>query len=246
MSAEHPTAVIVDDATFTRQSFPELMPELNVQAGFATPQQLVSSGVRADLVILEVQRADKSVDEVRLGLDGLRLAVAEGHRVCVYTQEARPFIHAACIAAGANGVVSRAESLPVTQRAFLEVARGSTIITQGIINAFDLLSRRQQLTVLTPTQRSILNARARRLTFTDIATQLELPVDVVLDEWRAASAAIARYLQESCLETATTSLGLVAEDLADIWPCPSGHGRTPAPGHPPPSAETDPTLRGPA
>lgn len=212
--------MIVDDATFTRQSLPALMPELTFNGCFATAEQLVSSNVTADLVILEVQRADKCVDEVRQGLAGLRLAVAAGHRVCVYTQEARTFIHAACLAAGAAGVVSRADPLAVTQAAFLEVARGGRIITQGLINAFDLLPRRRQLTVLSPRQRTIVSARARQLTFAAIAGKLEIPATVVLDEWRTASAALSCFLQAACLEVATGALGLVPDDLADIWPSP--------------------------
>jgi DNA-binding NarL/FixJ family response regulator len=229
MSPPRPTAIVVDDATFTRQSLPALMPKLNITADFATAQQLISSGARADLVILEIQRADKCPDEVRQGLDGLRLATGAGHRVCVYTQEARPFVHAACLAAGAKGVVSRAASLPVTQDGFLEVARGSTIITQGLINAFDLLPRRRQLTVINPRQRTILSSRARQLSLTEIAEQLEIPLSVVQEEWRIACVAVSRFLQEACLEVATNVLGLIPGELGDIWPqpqprCPESSG----------------------
>lgn len=236
--------MVVDDATFTRQSLPALMPKLDFLAGFATAEDFVASGVRPDLVILEVQRADKCLDEVRQGLGGLRLAVGAGHRVCVYTQEARPFIHAACLAAGARGILSRAEPLDITQHAFLEVARGSTILTQGLIGAFDLLPRRRQLDVLCPRQRTILKARARRLTFEDIAAELDVPVTIVLQEWRAASAAVSRFLQEACLETVTGGLGLVTDGLADIWPGPGScgepaagsgqHGTGQVAGDPPP------------
>ena len=227
MSVDRPSAVIIDDATVIRQSFPAVMPELEIAATFATADQFISSGVRVDLVILELQRVDKCPIEVRRGLDSLRLAVAEGHRVCSYTQEARPFVHAACLAAGARGVVSKGDPLPVAQQLFLDVARGQTIITADLITAFDLLPKRRQLAVLTARQRSILNARARRLTFAETAEKLDLDASVVLTEWRKASAALGEHLRGADLELVTGQLELDPAGLADIWPvAPSDGPRT--------------------
>lgn len=197
------------------------MPKLNVTAAYPTAEELIASGIRTDLVILELQRADKCVDEVRAGLEGLQQAVRAGYRVCVYTQEARTFIHAACLASGARGVVSRGEPLSVAQQAFLDVAGGHTIVTQGIINAFDLLPRRRQLTVVTPTQRTIVGARARQDSFAEIAARLEIPLPAVMDEWHRACEAVSGYLQEVCLEVATEILGLVPDELGDVWPQPT-------------------------
>ena len=218
MNTAWPTAVVVDDAILIRQALPVLMPKLHITSSFATADEFCGSGVRADLVILEMQRVDKCPDEVRRDIDDLRRVVSQGHQVCSYTQETRPFVHAACLASGARGVISKADPLPVAQELFLSVAGGDTIITADLVAAFDLLPRRRQLAVLTECQRSILTARARRWSFPVTAAHLGLPEDVVRTEWQAASEALARYLHHADLDTVTARLDLDPGALADIWP----------------------------
>ncbi|MFV0533842.1 MAG: hypothetical protein ACK5MR_09330 [Cumulibacter sp.] len=218
MSYARPTAILVDDSSLTRASLPALMPELEFVGSFSTADECVGHGSRADVTVLELERADKCVNEVRHGLDGLRRAIRAGHRACVYTQEPRPFIHAACLAAGAKGVVSRAKPLDVAEKAFLEVAHGHAIISQGLVIAFDQLPRRHQLAMLTPQQRSVLSARARALPSPAIAGMLHLPAHQVQLEWRRICSAISRFLQRGDLSVATGVLGLPTDDLADLWP----------------------------
>ncbi|WP_134322213.1 response regulator transcription factor [Cumulibacter soli] len=219
MSYARPTAILVDDSSLTRASLPGLMPELDFVGSFSTADECVGRGTRADVTIIELERADKCVNEVRHGLDGLRRAISAGHHACVYTQEARPFIHAACLAAGAKGVVSRAKPLDVAEKAFLEVAHGHAFISQGLVIAFDQLPRRHQFAMLTPQQSTILNARARGLPFPAIAGMLHLPASQVQFEWRRICSAISHFLQRGDLSVATGVLGLPADDLADLWPC---------------------------
>lgn len=218
MITTRPTVAIVDDATVIRRSFPLLMPELDVVASFNTAAQLIDSGVEADLVVLEVQHSEKNPDEVRAGVEGLRDAVAAGHRVCVYTQEHRPFVHAACLASGAQGVVSKAQPLPTAQQAFLAAARGATITPAGLIQAYDLLPANRQLTIFNGRERAVLSARARHLAFSEIAVRLDLSEAAVIDAWHTLCASIGKHLQTSCLDVAVTRLGLDPTNLADLWP----------------------------
>lgn len=232
MTALRPTVAIVDDATVIRSSFPFLMPELDVVASFTTASQLLDSGIEVDLVVLEVQHSEKNPDEVRAGVTALRAAVAAGHRVCVYTQEHRPFVHAACLASGAQGIVSKAQPLPTAQQAFLAAARGATITPTDLIQAYDLLPANRQLAIFNGRERAVLNARARHLAFNEIAARLELSEAAVLDAWHALCASIGKHLQTSCLDVAITRLALDPTNLADLWPpcrCPGGGNRQSGP-----------------
>ena len=222
--------MIIDDATFIRQAFPALMPQLSIRGSFVTVQQFITSGVQADLVILELQRVDKCPHEVRRGITGLHLAVLAGYRVCIYTQEPRPFIHAACLACGATGVVAKGDPLPDAQRTFLEIARGHAVVPPELIEAFDLLPRRRQLTMLTAGQRAVLRARAQRAMVSQTAAQLGLSVPEVFADWRAVSEAVRRYLQHTPLSMVLRELHLDPDAMADIWCPPPGTADTVAAG----------------
>lgn len=218
VSSTRPSAVIIDDAAFIRQAFAALMPKLNVLGGFSSADDFTESGARADVVVLELQRVDKSPGEVRRGLADLHRIAGAGNRVCVFSQEPRSYIHAACLAMGASGVVSKGDALPIAERWFVEVARGHVVVPDELVAAFDLLPRRRQLTLLTAQQRAVLRARARRWTLIETAERLEIAVTSAFAEWRAVGAAVHRYLQAAPLGDVTGELGLSPGDMADIWP----------------------------
>lgn len=87
-----PTAIVVDDATAIRQSLPALMPALDFIGSYSSAEELVRSGQRADLIVLDLHLVNSRQKEVRQGIAALRLVASAGHRVCIYTQEERRFV----------------------------------------------------------------------------------------------------------------------------------------------------------
>lgn len=214
-----PTAIVVDDATAIRQSLPALMPALDFIGSYSSAEDLVRSGQRADLIVLDLHLVNSRQKEVRQGIAALRLVASAGHRVCIYTQEERRFVLAACLAAGAAGVASKADPLEPVQEAFLEVAAGGSVIPQPLISVIELLVRRNQLTVLSERQREVLAGRARGLTYAELAAKLYVSESTLRGYWRDTADVVRHHLQEeSTPADIEHALGLTPGDLLDIWP----------------------------
>ena len=64
-----------------------------------------------------------------------------GYRVCVFSQEERRFVLAACLAAGAHGLVSKAASTPRLEEALREVAAGQVVIPPAVIGLVEVRRR---------------------------------------------------------------------------------------------------------
>lgn len=124
MPAERPRVAVVDDATVIRESFAVLMPQIEVVGAYPTVERLLTERPDADVVVLDLHLANCAQPDSRQGVAAVRAAVAAGYRVCAYSQEERRFVLAATLAAGARGVVSKAEPLGVAQEAFTAVAAG--------------------------------------------------------------------------------------------------------------------------
>ena len=223
-----PTAVVVDDATFIRRAFPVLMPLLDVGCTFSTAEELLQADISADVVVLELQSSEKDPMEVRAGITALRDVVAAGHVVCVYTQEDRPFVHAACLASGAAGVVLKSATVVEAQDAFVEVAGGGGEFPAELLGRIEQLSQRGGLGMLSPRKRRILSARAQGMSLIQIAAQLDEPEALAIEEWHVTARALRQFLSYASLGMVCRQFGLDAEDLPDIWSTPF------------PSAVTDP------
>ncbi|WP_153506231.1 response regulator [Cumulibacter manganitolerans] len=216
-----PTALVVDDATFIREAFPVLMPQLDVRGAFPTAEALLVSRRRADVVVLELQEAQKCPVELRAGMAALRTLTRAGYAVCVYTQEQRPFVHAACLASGAVGVVSKSAPSPLAQDAFVDVANGGTEFPPELLARIQQLSERGGLGLLSPRKRQIFAARARGMSITAIAaTLLDEPEALAVEEWHITGRLVREFLSYASLAMISRQLGLDPEDFADIWPIP--------------------------
>lgn len=217
-----PTAVVVDDATAIRQSLPALLGRLEVIGSFSSSEQFDASGLRPEVVVLDLHLVNARQQEVRQGVAALRHVRGAGHRVCIYTQEERPFVLAACLAAGAFGIASKADSLEHAEAAFLEVAAGGTVIPRSLVGAIELLVRRGQITLLSPRQRDVLAGRARGLTYAEMASRLFLSESTLRGYWRETAEAVRDYLAETTPSDIEHALGLAPGDLLEIWAEPDG------------------------
>ncbi len=213
-----PTAVVVDDATVIRESVSMLMPDIDVVATFATVERLVQQRPAADVAILDLHLANATQPDTRQGIAAVRAAVAAGYRVCVFSQEERRFVLAATIAAGARGVVSKAEGIAAAQDAFRAVAAGEVVIPQSLIGLVEVLVRRNSLTILSERQRQVLAGRARGFTYAELGNQLYLSESTLRGYWTGVTDAVSTYLQQVTPADIEHALGLGPGDLLEFWP----------------------------
>jgi DNA-binding NarL/FixJ family response regulator len=212
------TAIAVDDATVIRESLPIMLPQLTFVGSYATVEQMLQESRSADVVILDLHLVNDHQPSVSQGVAAIRSVVAAGYRVCVYSQEERRFVLAACIAAGASGIVSKSSALPTARERFLDVASGRVVVPQPIISLMEVLVRRNCLTILSERQRQVLAGRARGFTYAELSSKLFLSESTLRGYWRDLAHQVTHYLQHTTPTDIEHALGLTPGDLLDFWP----------------------------
>ena len=211
-------ACVVDDATPVRESLIAIMPRLLDVGRFATVEELLASGIEADVVVLDLHLVNSSQPQVRQGLAAVRAVAHAGHRVCVYSQEERRFVLAACLAAGAAGVVSKWVPLADAEEAFCEVAADGVVVPTELMGLLETLVRRRSITVLGPRQRDVLAGRARGLSYAQLSRRLHVGESTLRGYWRDVSHQLSAYLQQTTAADLESALGLAPGDLLEAWP----------------------------
>ena len=208
----------VDDTTALRASLGLLLPELDFVSAHPSVEDLLAQRPTADVVVLDLHLATTGQPDVAQGPAAISALVAAGSRVCVYTQEQRRFVLAACLAAGASGVVSKTETLEATAAAFRAVAAGELVVPPAVAGLLEVLVRRGSLTVLSPRQRQVLAARARGLTFAEMSRTMFLAESTLRGYWVELSRIVEEYLQETSAGDIERALGLGPGDLLGLGP----------------------------
>ncbi|WP_377639541.1 DNA-binding response regulator [Oryzobacter terrae] len=209
---------LVDDATAVRESLAALLPDLSFTSTHQSLEDFLAARPVADVVVLDLHLVNLRQPNASQGVAAIRDAVDAGYRVCVYTQEERRFVLAACLAAGATGVVSKSSSLEETRAAFLAVSRGELVAPPPVTGLIEVLVRRGRVTVLNRRQREVLAGRARGLTYAELSRTLYLSESTLRGYWRDLSAVVSQHLQESSPGDIEHALGLGPGDLLDHWP----------------------------
>ncbi|MEV6969085.1 LuxR C-terminal-related transcriptional regulator [Hamadaea sp. NPDC051192] len=213
-----PTVAVVDDASLIRASLGLLMPDLEVVLATATVEDLLASAPTVDLVLLDLHLVNlEQQPDVRQGIAAIRALTAHGYRICVYSQEERRFVLAACIAAGASGVVSKALPTDRAQQSFLEVAAGGTVVPQSVVGILEVLVRRDCITMLSERQRQILHGRARGLTYAQVAKQLFVSESTLRGYWQDLTRSLSESLRSLTAAEIERALGLAPGDLLEFW-----------------------------
>ncbi|BCJ73652.1 hypothetical protein CS0771_31960 [Catellatospora sp. IY07-71] len=213
-----PAVAVVDDASLIRDSIGLLMPGLDVVFAAATVEEAVRARPRADLVVLDLHLTN--VDQppgVRQGIAAIRALTACGYRVCVYTQEERRFVLAACIAAGAAGVAAKALPTARAEQLFLEVAGGGTVVPQPVVGILEVLVRRDCITLLSERQRQLLHGRARGLSYAQLAKRLYVSESTLRGYWLDLTRSLSESLRNLTPGEIEHTLGLAPGDLLEFW-----------------------------
>ncbi|WP_367823462.1 DNA-binding response regulator [Streptomyces sp. LMG1-1-1.1] len=213
-----PTVAVVDDASLIRESIGPLMPGLDVVAAVATVEELVRRRPVVDVVLLDLHLANlEQQPDVRQGVAAIRTLTGQGYRVCVYSQEERRFVLAACLAAGASGIVSKAMPRARTEELFLEVAAGGTVVPQAVVGILEVLVRRDCITLLSERQRQILHGRARGLSYARMARELFVGESTLRGYWLELTRSLSESLRGLTPGEIERALGLAPGDLLEFW-----------------------------
>ncbi|MFE0644671.1 LuxR C-terminal-related transcriptional regulator [Streptomyces sp. NPDC058877] len=213
-----PTVAVVDDASLIRESVGPLMPGLDVVAAVATVEELVRRGPVVDVVLLDLHLANlERQPDVRQGVAAVRTLTRRGYRVCVYSQEERRFVLAACLAAGASGIVSKALPRDRAERLFLDVAGGGTVVPTAVVGILEVLVRRDCITLLSERQRQVLHGRARGLSYAQLARELFVSESTLRGYWFDLTRSLSESLRSLTPGEIERALGLAPGDLLEFW-----------------------------
>lgn len=212
------SALVVDDATVIRESLPTLMPGIDFVGAHARVETLLEERPRADLVVLDLHLTNAAQPSARQGVAAVRAVAAAGYRLCVYSQEERRFVLAACMAAGATGIISKSVPTSTAQAAFIDVAAGQVVVPQSVITVMELLVRRDCITIISERQRQVLAGRARGLTYSELSRELYLSESTLRGYWRDLTTAVATHLHQTTAAEIERALGLGPGDLLEFWP----------------------------
>lgn len=170
------------------------------------------------MVVLDLFLSAGSARDVRQGRVAIRAVHAAGYRICLYTEERRPFVLAQCMAAGATGVVHKTDSVQTTEDSIVGVAAGEVMITPTLVGVAELLARTGKLPELTRLQREVVHRRARGESYKEIAHRLHNTEGVAQGHMRAATHKFASYLQGTSPGDLERALGIAPNDLLDEAP----------------------------
>lgn len=215
-----PRIAVVDDVPLLRAGLVALLPGVDVVATHPDAAGLLAEAPDVDAVLLDLHLANAVQPEAAQGLAAVRLVAGAGYRVCLYSQEERRFVLAACVAAGARGLVSKAEPAEVLAATVRRVAGGEVVLPESLVGLAEVLARRGNLRLLGRRHRQLLAARARGRTYADIGEELHLAESTLRGYWADLSATVAAHLRESSAADIERALGLAPGDM--LWPGPDG------------------------
>src|ERR1700710_2335033 len=159
---------IIDDDTVIRQGLPLLLHELRDPLTYGDVETFLADRPAVDVVLQDLVLTGTGRGRPLPGGAAIR-RTAPNYRVLIYTNERRREALAGCLAAGARGVVHKAESLTALRNGITAVAHGEVVITPALVGLAEVVERRGSLPALTPRQQAILSARARGEPFHSIA-----------------------------------------------------------------------------
>jgi DNA-binding NarL/FixJ family response regulator len=211
----HLTAAIIDDDTVVREGLPLLLTELRGTRTYGDVESFLTEQPLVDVVIQDLVLTGTGRGPALHGAAAIRLTAAAGYPVLIYTNERRREALAGCLAAGARGVVHKAESLTSLRNAITAVAHGDIVITPALVGLAEVVERRGSLPALTPRQQAVLSARARGEPFQSIAQRLFISKRTAEDHMDVVARKFADYLRTHSPADLEHLLALGPGDILD-------------------------------
>lgn len=205
--------VFVDDDTVIRLGTPILLRDVIPSGSFAEVEAFLAERPEADVVVLDLSLAGTGAVGATQGAAATRAVANAGYRVLIYTNERRRIVLAGCLAAGAQGVVHKAEPVEHLKEAIEAVSRGEVVITTALAGLAEIIERYGELPTLTPRQRQVLSRRARGEPFQRIASRMGISRKTAEEYMAEVSRRFAEYLQDHSTADLERHLGLGDDDL---------------------------------
>lgn len=222
LSAEHDhdlSVACVDDDTLIRLGFADLVPGIGRVLTYDSMGPLLADPPQVDVVVLDLwlhAGADPALrPRILQGASAVAALHRLGYPVLVYTNERRRHVLAACLAAGAQGVVHKAEPLEAVEAAIRTVAAGGGVVTSGLAGLAEAVERRGELPTLSPRQLEVLRGRARGESFKAIGTRLYISPKTAEAYMGEVSKRFADFMQSHSPADLENHLGVGVGDLLD-------------------------------
>jgi DNA-binding NarL/FixJ family response regulator len=203
----------VDDDTVIRIGTPILLDTVDSAGSFASVEALLHAHPPADVVLLDLHLTGTGRLDVIQGANAIGVVTKAGYRVLIYTNERRREVLAGCLAAGAHGVVHKAEPLERVADALAAVSRDEVVITTALAGLAEVVDRFGQLPALTPRQREVLSRRARGEQYQQIASYLGISVRTVEGHLAEIGQRFADYLRHHSAADLERHLGVGPGDV---------------------------------
>ncbi|BEP13125.1 response regulator transcription factor [Acidothermaceae bacterium B102] len=205
----------IDDDTLIREGLGRLTSTLEIVASYATAEAFLHDRPDVDVVLLDLNLAGTGRTGGLQGGAAVAAVAGVPYRVLIYTNERRRQVLVGCLAAGARGIVHKAEPMAALEAAAHAVAGGEVVITDAIAGLVELVNHRGQLPTLTPRERDVLRGRARGESFSSIGARLYISPKTAQEYMTSVTGKFGDYLRSHSPADLERHLGFAPGDLLD-------------------------------
>ncbi|MBB2891128.1 LuxR C-terminal-related transcriptional regulator [Flexivirga oryzae] len=206
---------VIDNLPVILAGLRAVLPDVDFVAQASSVEQFMTLAPAVDVVVLDLKLTDPRSRAGLSGLAAVRAVTAAGCRVLVWTEEERPLILAQCIRSGARGISHKTDTPDRLEDAILTVAAGDAWFTTSILGLAELADRRHGMPTVTERQRQVLRARARGLSWDDIASDLYIVERTARTHLTTLTNNFATWLRETSPADLEHHLGLRPGDIND-------------------------------
>lgn len=205
---------VVDDDTVVREGLKVLLhPEISTML-FSSVEDLLRIRPQVGVVLLDLELVGTVNTRQVQGRCAVE-AVSQHWPVLIYTNERRGHVLASCLAAGASGVIHKAEGIDDLKRAVGAIAQGQVIITTALAGLAEAITRLGSLPSLSPRQIDVLHGRARGEPYKVIASRMGIARKTAEEHMAIVSSRFATYLRNHSAADLERALGLGQGDLLE-------------------------------
>jgi DNA-binding NarL/FixJ family response regulator len=210
---------VIDDDTLIRESVATHFPDCDVIVAAHSIEQfrtLATDRSAIDLVIVDLHLYGP--DDRPAPAQGRRVItelVASGYRCLIYTNDRRRWVLAGCLAAGAQGLVHKTETVAALRDAVDRVMAGGFVVTPAVAGLVEVVASAGKLPTLSARQTEVLKCRARGQSFHRIAEELGISKRTAEDHMSAVVDKFRDFLATHSPADLERELGVGPGDLLE-------------------------------
>jgi DNA-binding NarL/FixJ family response regulator len=206
---------LIDDDTLIREGLRGLAVDITLVGAYATAEAFLAERPAVDLVLLDLNLSGTGRTGGLQGGAAVNAIATVPYQVLIYTNERRREVLIGCLAAGARGIVHKAEPLSALEAAAHAAVAGEVVITEAIAGLVELANHRGRLPTLSPRERDVLRGRARGESFASIGGRLFISPKTAQEYMASVTAKFSGYLRSHSPADLEHHLGFAPGDLLD-------------------------------